>query len=104
MACQTNFFLRIEMGPTIFENWVMETKNWVMRIDEPNGPLEFKSSLPCCNYQNIGKKKKKKKTLKFHGSITSIQSTLYMEERCVKPFLIYKLFKLHDIFLPPTNQ
>ena len=41
MACQTNFFLRIEMGPTIFENWVMETENWVMRIDKPNGPLNF---------------------------------------------------------------
>ena len=38
MACQTNFFLRIEMGPIIFENWVMETENWVMGIDEPNGP------------------------------------------------------------------
>ena len=31
-------FLRIEMGPTIFENWVMETENWVLRIDEPNDP------------------------------------------------------------------
>ena len=39
MTCQTNFFFRIEMGPTIFENWVIETKNWVMRIDKPNGPL-----------------------------------------------------------------
>ena len=32
-------FLRIEMGPTIFENWVMETENWVMRIANPNSPL-----------------------------------------------------------------
>ena len=38
MACQTNFFLRIVMGPTIFENWIIETENLVMRIDEPNGP------------------------------------------------------------------
>ena len=39
MACQTNFFFRIEMGPTIFENWVMEIENWVMRIANPNSPL-----------------------------------------------------------------
>ena len=38
LAKQT-FFFRIEMGPTIFENWVMEIENWVTRIDEPNGPL-----------------------------------------------------------------
>ena len=38
MTCQTNFFLRIEMGSTIFENWVMKIENWVMRIDDPNGP------------------------------------------------------------------
>ena len=46
MACQTNFFLRIEMGPTIFENWVMETENWVMRIDEPNSPLTTLPNKP----------------------------------------------------------
>ena len=39
MAYQTNFFLRIEMCPTIFENWVMKIENWVMRIDDSNGPL-----------------------------------------------------------------
>ena len=39
LAKQT-FFFRIEMGPTIFENWFMEIENWEMRIDEPNGPLE----------------------------------------------------------------
>ena len=47
LAKQT--FLRIEMGLTIFENWVMETRNWVMRIGEPNDP------------RNLVKKKRKKK-------------------------------------------
>ena len=27
------------MSPTIFELWVMETKLWVMEIDDPNTPL-----------------------------------------------------------------
>ena len=28
----------LAMVPTIFELWVMETKIWVMKIDEPNTP------------------------------------------------------------------
>ena len=44
MACQANFFFRIEMSLTIFENWVMEIENWVMRIDEPNGLLSTQYS------------------------------------------------------------
>ena len=27
------------MGPTIFELWVMKTKNWVTEIGKPNTPL-----------------------------------------------------------------
>ena len=26
------------MGPTIFESWVMEIENWVMKIAKPNTP------------------------------------------------------------------
>ena len=29
------------MGPTIFELWVMETENWVIKKSNPNGPLVF---------------------------------------------------------------
>ena len=28
------------MDPTIFELWVMETENWIMKIAKPNAPLK----------------------------------------------------------------
>ena len=31
------------MGPTIFELRIMETKLWVMEIDDPNTPLKSQS-------------------------------------------------------------
>ena len=46
------------MGPTIFELWVMETENWVIKKLNPNGPLgcgvksqkyQFKNPCLTCN-------------------------------------------------------
>ena len=42
MTCQTNFFFRIEMGPTIFDNWVMEIEWWeLMNQTVPNIPYHL---------------------------------------------------------------
>ena len=38
------------MGPTIFELWMMETENWVIKITKPNTPLalEATTTQPKC--------------------------------------------------------
>ena len=33
------------MGPIIFELWVMETENWVIKKGNPNGPLVIAASI-----------------------------------------------------------